>query len=52
MEKVFTKQDMEKAFLAGQSWIWEDLEQTTTCPEWDTFQEWFKQSEFKEGGGE
>lgn len=37
----FSLEQMKAAFQAGKEWIWEDLEQTTTCSKWESFEEWF-----------
>lgn len=39
---------MRKAFEAGKETIWEDLAQTTRCPKYDSFEEWFESQAKKE----
>jgi len=35
-------EEMKQAFKAGQETIWEDLEQTTRCAKFESFEEWFE----------
>jgi len=43
LARTYTIEDMKQAFTGGKEWIWEDMEQTSTCPKYDSFEEWFKQ---------
>ena len=40
--RSFSLEDMKQAFKAGKEWIWEDLEQTTMCSKYESFEEWFE----------
>lgn len=40
--RSFSLEEMKKAFKAGQETIWEDLEQTTRCAKFESFEEWFE----------
>ena len=40
--RSFSLEEMKEAFKAGQMQIWEDLEQTTRCAKFETFEEWFE----------
>lgn len=49
-EKKYTIEYLKKAFEAGNEMIWYDLEQTERGPKYESFEEWFKDSHFSEGG--
>lgn len=40
--RSFSLEEMKQAFKAGKEWIWEDLEQTTMCSKYESFEEWFE----------
>ena len=40
--RSFSLEEMKQAFKAGQETIWEDLEQTTRCAKFESFEEWFE----------
>lgn len=38
----FSLEEMRQAFNAGKELIWEDLEQTTMCSKYESFEEWLE----------
>jgi len=42
MDYSFSLEEMKQAFKAGQETIWEDLEQTTRCAKFESFEMWFE----------